>query len=130
MIFETGAQQAAASDYTIWIALLLAVSAYAGILMQLGPGLWWQDALITGTVTGFIWMSGGDRHAHAPCTRAAVRLPCRDQSRAEPLRLARRAALSTRRGCFEYSQPALELSSSGCPLRCRVSQPCDARRVA
>jgi len=54
MFFEAAAQQVAGSGYTIWIALLLAVWAYIGIVLQLGPGLWWQEALIAGTVTGFI----------------------------------------------------------------------------
>ena len=41
-------------SYSIGIALLLAIWAYIGIVLQLGPGLWWQEALISGLVTGFI----------------------------------------------------------------------------
>jgi len=41
-------------SYSIGIALLLAVWAYVGIVLQLGPGLWWQEALISGFVTGVI----------------------------------------------------------------------------
>lgn len=40
--------------YSIGSALLLAVWAYIGIVLQLGPGLWWQEALISGFVTGAI----------------------------------------------------------------------------
>lgn len=40
--------------YSIGIALLLAVWAYVGIVLQLGPGLWWQEALISGFITGAI----------------------------------------------------------------------------
>lgn len=38
----------------IGVALLLAIWAYIGILTNLGPGLWWQEALISGFVTGVI----------------------------------------------------------------------------
>jgi mannose PTS system EIIC component len=41
-------------SYSIAIALLLAIWAYVGIVLQLGPGLWWQEALISGFVTGAI----------------------------------------------------------------------------
>ncbi|MFL5624689.1 MAG: PTS mannose/fructose/sorbose/N-acetylgalactosamine transporter subunit IIC [Ktedonobacteraceae bacterium] len=41
-------------SYSIGIALLLAIWAYVGIVLQLGPGLWWQEALISGFVTGVI----------------------------------------------------------------------------
>jgi mannose PTS system EIIC component len=41
-------------DYSIWVALVLAIWAYIGIVLQLGPGLWWQEALISGFVTGII----------------------------------------------------------------------------
>lgn len=40
--------------YSIWVALVLAVWAYIGIVTTLGPGLWWQEALISGFVTGII----------------------------------------------------------------------------
>src|SRR2546425_888885 len=40
--------------YPIWIALVLAIWAYIGIVTTLGPGLWWQEALISGFVTGVI----------------------------------------------------------------------------
>jgi PTS system mannose-specific IIC component len=40
--------------YSIWIALVLAIWAYIGIVTALGPGLWWQEALISGFVTGVI----------------------------------------------------------------------------
>lgn len=40
--------------YSIWIALVLAIWAYIGIVTTLGPGLWWQEALISGFVTGVI----------------------------------------------------------------------------
>jgi mannose PTS system EIIC component len=40
--------------YSIWIALVLAVWAYIGIVTNLGPGLWWQEALIAGFVTGVV----------------------------------------------------------------------------
>ncbi|BCL80708.1 PTS sorbose transporter subunit IIC [Ktedonobacteria bacterium brp13] len=41
-------------SYSIGSAILLAVWAYIGIVLQLGPGLWWQEALISGFVTGLI----------------------------------------------------------------------------
>jgi mannose PTS system EIIC component len=41
-------------SYSIGIALLLAIWAYVGIVLQLGPGLWWQEAIISGFVTGVI----------------------------------------------------------------------------
>lgn len=40
--------------YSIWIALVLAVWAYIGVVTWLGPGLWWQEALISGFVTGVV----------------------------------------------------------------------------
>lgn len=40
--------------YSIWVALVLAIWAYIGIVTTLGPGLWWQEALISGFVTGVI----------------------------------------------------------------------------
>lgn len=40
--------------YPIWTALVLAVWAYIGVVLWLGPGLWWQEPLITGFVTGII----------------------------------------------------------------------------
>jgi mannose/fructose/N-acetylgalactosamine-specific phosphotransferase system component IIC len=42
------------AGYSIWVAALLALWAYVGIVLQLGPGLWWQEALIAGAVTGMI----------------------------------------------------------------------------
>lgn len=41
-------------SYSIWIALVLAIWAYIGIVTALGPGLWWQEALISGFITGVI----------------------------------------------------------------------------
>jgi mannose/fructose/N-acetylgalactosamine-specific phosphotransferase system component IIC len=41
-------------SYSIWIALVLAIWAYIGIVTTLGPGLWWQEALIAGFITGVI----------------------------------------------------------------------------
>jgi mannose/fructose/N-acetylgalactosamine-specific phosphotransferase system component IIC len=41
-------------SYSIGSAILLAIWAYIGIVLQLGPGLWWQEALISGFVTGLI----------------------------------------------------------------------------
>lgn len=41
-------------DYSIWTALVLAIWAYIGVVLWLGPGLWWQEALISGFVTGII----------------------------------------------------------------------------
>src|SRR5215469_18477420 len=54
-------------DYSIWTALVLAIWAYIGVVLWLGPGLWWQEALISGFVTGAIvgniplglWTYGG-----------------------------------------------------------------------
>jgi len=40
--------------YSIGIALLLALWAYVGIVLQLGPGLWWHEPLVAGFVTGLI----------------------------------------------------------------------------
>jgi PTS system mannose-specific IIC component len=40
--------------YSIAIAIILAIWAYVAIVLQLGPGLWWQEALISGWVTGII----------------------------------------------------------------------------
>jgi mannose PTS system EIIC component len=45
---------AATSTPGIGIALLLAIWAYIGIVTQLGPGLWWTEALVAGFVTGVI----------------------------------------------------------------------------
>ncbi|HKF35326.1 MAG TPA: PTS sugar transporter subunit IIC [Ktedonobacteraceae bacterium] len=53
--------------YSIWTALVLAIWAYIGVVLWLGPGLWWQEALISGFVTGAIvgniplglWTYGG-----------------------------------------------------------------------
>jgi PTS system mannose-specific IIC component len=41
-------------DYSIWVALVLAIWAYISLVLWLGPGLWWQEALISGFVTGVI----------------------------------------------------------------------------
>lgn len=41
-------------SYSVGISLLLAVWAYVGIVLQLGPGLWWTEALISGFVTGVV----------------------------------------------------------------------------
>lgn len=38
----------------VGVALLLAIWAYIGIVTTLGPGLWWQEALVSGFVTGVI----------------------------------------------------------------------------
>ena len=40
--------------YSVATALLLALFAYIGIVTQLGPGLWWHEALIAGAVTGLV----------------------------------------------------------------------------
>lgn len=40
--------------YSIWIALVLALWAYIGVVTWLGPGLWWQESLIAGFVTGIV----------------------------------------------------------------------------
>lgn len=40
--------------YPIGIALLLAAWAYIGIVLWLGPGLWLNEALVSGFVTGII----------------------------------------------------------------------------
>lgn len=40
--------------YSIGIALLLALWAYIGIVLQLGPGLWWTEGIVAGFVTGII----------------------------------------------------------------------------
>jgi PTS system mannose-specific IIC component len=41
-------------SYSIGSAVLLAIWAYIGIVLYLGPGLWWQEALVSGFVTGLI----------------------------------------------------------------------------
>ncbi|HEX4205152.1 MAG TPA: PTS sugar transporter subunit IIC [Ktedonobacteraceae bacterium] len=41
-------------SYSIGSAVLLAIWAYIGIVLNLGPGLWWQEALVSGFVTGLI----------------------------------------------------------------------------
>lgn len=40
--------------YSVISALILALWAYVGIVLQLGPGLWWTEALISGFVTGIV----------------------------------------------------------------------------
>lgn len=55
MVFAANnAGPAIAGGLGIGIALLLAIWAYIGIVLQLGPGLWWQEALVSGVVTGWI----------------------------------------------------------------------------
>lgn len=41
-----------AGGYGIGMALALAVVAYIGIVTALGPGFWWQEAIVMGAVTG------------------------------------------------------------------------------
>ncbi len=45
---------ASSGGYNILIALILGIWAYIGIVTTLGPGLWWQEALVSGFVTGVI----------------------------------------------------------------------------
>ena len=52
MLLDAAQQLATPQGYSIGIALLLAVWAYVGIVLNLGPGLWWQEALVAGFVTG------------------------------------------------------------------------------
>lgn len=40
--------------YSIITALILGLWAYVAIVLQLGPGLWWTEALVSGYVTGLI----------------------------------------------------------------------------
>lgn len=55
MVFAVNsAVLAAAGTPGIGIALILAIWAYIGIVTTLGPGLWWQEALVSGFVTGLI----------------------------------------------------------------------------
>lgn len=42
------------ASYSIISALVLAIWAYVGIVLQLGPGLWWTEALVAGFVTGAV----------------------------------------------------------------------------
>lgn len=42
------------SGYSVGVALLLALWAYISVVLWLGPGLWWQEALVAGLVTGWI----------------------------------------------------------------------------
>lgn len=42
------------ASYSIFIALILAIWAYIGIVLQLGPGLWWTEALVAGFFTGVV----------------------------------------------------------------------------
>jgi PTS system mannose-specific IIC component len=42
------------ASYSIITALILAIWAYIGIVLQLGPGLWWTEALVAGFVTGVV----------------------------------------------------------------------------
>lgn len=41
-------------SYGIWVPIILAIIAYIGIIQNLGPGLWLQEPLIMGLVTGWI----------------------------------------------------------------------------
>jgi hypothetical protein len=50
MLLEAAQQAATPQGYSIVIALILAVWAYIGIVTNLGPGLWWQEALVAGFV--------------------------------------------------------------------------------
>ncbi|WP_067927278.1 PTS mannose/fructose/sorbose/N-acetylgalactosamine transporter subunit IIC [Alicyclobacillus shizuokensis] len=43
-------------SYAIWVPIVLALLAYVGIVFNLGPGLWIQEALVMGLITG--WMVG------------------------------------------------------------------------
>ena len=54
MLLDAAQQIATPQGYSIGIALLLAVWAYVGIVLNLGPGLWWQEALVAGFVTGVV----------------------------------------------------------------------------
>ena len=54
MLLAAAQQAATPQGYSIGIALLLAVWAYIGIVLNLGPGLWWQEALVAGFVTGVV----------------------------------------------------------------------------
>ena len=54
MLLDAAQQLATPQGYSIGIALLLAVWAYIGIVLNLGPGLWWQEALVAGFVTGVV----------------------------------------------------------------------------
>jgi PTS system mannose-specific IIC component len=53
MLFEQ-VQAALPQSYPVGIALILALWAYISVVLYLGPGLWWQEALIAGLVTGFV----------------------------------------------------------------------------
>jgi PTS system mannose-specific IIC component len=52
MLFEQ--VQTAMQGYSVGIALLLALVAYIAVVLYLGPGLWWQEALVVGFVTGWV----------------------------------------------------------------------------
>jgi mannose PTS system EIIC component len=54
MLLAAAQQAATPQGYSIGIALLLAVWAYIGIVLNLSPGLWWQEALVAGFVTGVV----------------------------------------------------------------------------
>lgn len=47
-------QASVPQGYSIGIALVLAVFAYISVVLWLGPGLWWQEALVAGLVTGVV----------------------------------------------------------------------------
>src|SRR5215472_7118056 len=40
--------------YSIGVALILAIWAYIGIILLLGPGIWFNEALVSGFVTGVV----------------------------------------------------------------------------
>ena len=42
------------ASYGIWIAFILALWGYLGIVLQLAPGLAWHEPIVAGAVTGFI----------------------------------------------------------------------------
>jgi PTS system mannose-specific IIC component len=47
-------QAAVPLGYSAGIALVLALVAYISVVLWLGPGLWWQEALVAGFVTGVV----------------------------------------------------------------------------
>jgi PTS system mannose-specific IIC component len=53
MIFDQ-IQATAPTSYSVGVALVLALWAYISMVLWLGPGLWWQEALVAGLVTGFV----------------------------------------------------------------------------
>ncbi|HEY1296854.1 MAG TPA: PTS sugar transporter subunit IIC [Chloroflexota bacterium] len=53
-MFFAQIQASLPQGYSVGIALVLALVAYISIVLWLGPGLWWQEALIAGFVTGVV----------------------------------------------------------------------------